>query len=66
MRMIWTGGQGSVYIGRWDEREPLDQTNLNNGWDAIFKAVEDDDTSQLIGEAILGRPTWLYARWVPP
>jgi hypothetical protein len=41
MRMIWTRGQGSIYIDQWDKCEPLDQTDLNNGWDVIFKAVED-------------------------
>jgi hypothetical protein len=73
MRMIWTGGQGYVYIGRWDEREPLDQTDLNNGWDAIFKAIEDRrykpaDRWGTLGRPtwLLGWPTWLYARWVPP
>jgi hypothetical protein len=25
-----------------------------------------NDTSQLPGGATLGRPTWLYAKWVPP
>ena len=30
---------GSGYIARWDEREPLDQTNLKNGLDSISRSV---------------------------
>ena len=29
----------SGYIARWDEREPLDQTDLNNGLDSIPRSV---------------------------
>jgi hypothetical protein len=35
------GGSGSLFIPRWDAREPFDQTDLRNGLDDFSKAVQE-------------------------
>ena len=36
-----SGGQGLIYICQSIQHEPLDQTDLRNGIDATYKAVEN-------------------------
>jgi hypothetical protein len=66
--MIWAGGQGPVYIGWWDEREPSDQTDLKqrmrcNPWGDGRSSCE---VGWQVGQTQVGRPGWHYARWAPP
>jgi hypothetical protein len=62
-----------AYIGRWDEPEPSDQTDLSNGGDWTSMAVENRPSEVRLTRGSLrsadlgwGQPTCSYGKWAPP
>jgi hypothetical protein len=51
------GGSGSLFIPRWDAREPFDQTDLKDGLDDSSKAVQEYSKSSWKDvEGVAARP----------
>jgi hypothetical protein len=57
--LIWlpfSRGSGSLFIPRWDAREPFDQTNLRDGLDDSSKVVQEYSRSSWKDVEGGGRP----------